>query len=128
MQRIACADQAFNPTLGSSRHEREWIFTYLGQLYNAEFITDVLRRVKGGKEANVYCCTSRTAQGEELLAAKLYRPRMFRNLRNDARYRQGRAVLDERGKMVRDERLLRPGGIPEAPPHSTIDYRIEKSS
>jgi RIO kinase 1 len=30
---------------------------------------------------------------EEFLAAKVYRPRMFRNLRNDARYREGRPVL-----------------------------------
>ena len=30
----------------------------------------------------------------------------MRQLRNDARYRQGRSYLDDRGKVVRDERLL----------------------
>ncbi|MCC7362424.1 MAG: hypothetical protein IT317_23290 [Anaerolineales bacterium] len=74
--------------------------------YDDKQITDVLARVKGGKEANVYCCAAHPATGLALIAAKLYRPRQFRNLRNDARYRQGRAILDERGKVVRDEGLL----------------------
>ncbi len=100
------ADQAFNPTLGSSRHEREWIFTYLGQLYNAEYITDVLRRIKGGKEANVYVCEAHPSTGKDFLAAKLYRPRMLRNLRNDARYRANRHILDEFGKVVHDAGVL----------------------
>ena len=69
-------------------------------------LTDVLCRVKGGKEANVYCCQSHPGVGMELLAAKLYRPRMLRNLRNDARYRQGRDYLDEFGKVIHDSRLL----------------------
>jgi RIO kinase 1 len=46
-------------------------------------------------------------EGEELVAAKLYRPRMFRNLRNDVRYRQNREVLNEYGKEVDDHRLNR---------------------
>jgi RIO kinase 1 len=100
------ADQAFNPSLGSSRHEREWIFTYLGQLYNTEFITDVLRRIKGGKEANVYVCAAHASTGQDYLAAKLYRPRMLRNLRNDSRYRANRNILDEFGKVVHDHGVL----------------------
>jgi RIO kinase 1 len=96
------ADAAFNPTLGASRHEREWIFTYLGQLYESEYITDVLRRVKGGKEANVYVCQAHPSTQREFLAAKLYRPRMMRNLRNDARYRTNRTFLDSFGKVVQD--------------------------
>src|SRR5436305_757337 len=39
-----------------SKHELEWILTYLGGFYDDHLITDVLRRVKGGKEATVYCC------------------------------------------------------------------------
>ena len=66
----------------------------------------MLSRVKGGKEANVYCCAAHPATGLDLIAAKIYRPRLFRQLRNDSRYRQGRSYLDERGKVVRDERLL----------------------
>ena len=94
------ASEAFAPSLGASRHEREWIFTYLGPYYEKQLLLDVLRRVKGGKEANVYVCKAHPSLGIDLLAAKLYRPRHFRNLRNDARYRANRNILDERGKVV----------------------------
>ena len=47
---------AFNPTFSSSRYERVWILTYLGPFYDRRLISDVLRKVKGGKEATVYCC------------------------------------------------------------------------
>jgi RIO kinase 1 len=99
-------EAVFNPTFLSSKHEREWILNYLGHFYDDKQITDVLSRVKGGKEANVYCCAAHPATGLDLIAAKIYRPRQFRQLRNDLRYRQGRSYLDERGKVVRDERLL----------------------
>src|SRR5258708_25121757 len=99
-------EAVFNPTFTSTKHEREWILNYLGHFYDDKQITDVLSRVKGGKEANVYCCAAHPATGLDLIAAKIYRPRMFRQLRNDSRYRQGRSYLDERGKVVRDERLL----------------------
>jgi RIO kinase 1 len=97
---------AFRPSFTGSFYEREWILSYLGYFYNDQQITDVLHRVKGGKEANVYCCAAHPDTGYDLLAAKVYRPRMFRQLRNDARYRQGRALLSERGKVVRDDGLL----------------------
>ena len=99
-------EAVFNPTFTSSFHEREWILNYLGFFYDDKQITDVLSRVKGGKEANVYCCAAHPGTGLELIAAKIYRPRAFRQLRNDSRYRQGRGYLDERGKVVRDEKLL----------------------
>jgi RIO kinase 1 len=100
------ADEAvFSPTYQGSRFEREWILNYLGTFYDQSLLLDVLRRVKGGKEANVYCCQGHPATGMPLLAAKLYRPRMLRNLRNDARYRQGRDYLDEYGKVIRDHGL-----------------------
>jgi RIO kinase 1 len=97
---------AFDPSFRASRHERAWIQEYLTPLYNDHLITDVLRPIKGGKEATVYCCEAHPATGVAVLAAKLYRPRMFRNLRNDAQYRAGRIVLDEDGKQVRDGRRL----------------------
>ncbi len=100
------AESVFRPTFTGSRYEREWILDYLGRFYDDKQITDVLGRVKGGKEANVYCCAAHPATGLELIAAKVYRPRAFRQLRNDARYRQGRELLDERGKTVRDGGLL----------------------
>ena len=66
----------------------------------------MLRKVKGGKEANVYCCVPGTAAGDGLIAAKVYRPRQFRNLRNDSLYREGREILGARGQPVRDRRAL----------------------
>lgn len=87
----------FNPTYSGSRHEHEWIINYLGGFYEDGIITDVLRQVKGGKEATVYCCAAAPAMDAELIAAKIYRPRMFRNLRNDWLYRQGRDERDSAG-------------------------------
>jgi RIO kinase 1 len=98
--------QTFTPSFQPARHERVWLLDYLSYFYETQVITDVLSKVKGGKEANVYCCTGHSSTGMDLIAAKVYRPRMFRNLRNDARYRQGRAVLDEDGKAVHSRREL----------------------
>jgi RIO kinase 1 len=97
----------FNPSFTGSRHEREWLLTYLSPFYDDHLISDVLRQVKGGKEANVYCCRAHPDTGLDLIAAKVYRPRMFRTMRTDAQYKQGRAVLDSQGKAVRDARLLK---------------------
>jgi len=97
----------FMPTFQATDHERFWILNYLEEFYNNQVITDVLSKVKGGKEANVYCCTAHPSTGFDLVAAKLYRPRMFRNLRNDARYRQGREVRDQDGKVARSSREMR---------------------
>lgn len=96
----------FSPTYQGARYERAWILNYLGAFYDDGQILDVLYKVRGGKEANVYCCEAHPDTGLSLLAAKVYRPRMFRNLRNDARYRQRRVILDENGKRVKDSRLL----------------------
>lgn len=101
------SDVRFNPTFSSSRYERQWILDYLGVFYDNEQITDVLHLVKGGKEANVYCCTAHPSTGLRLIAAKVYRPHMFRRLRNDAQYRQGRAILNASGHVVRDSRAMR---------------------
>jgi RIO kinase 1 len=97
---------AFTPTFTSSRYEREWILNYLGPFYDDKHIADVLCKVRGGKEANVYCCLAHPSTDLDLIAAKIYRPRMFRNLRNDARYRQGRPILDDQGVVIHDGHLL----------------------
>lgn len=97
---------AFNPTFSSSRYERTWILNYLGPFYDKQLIADVLHKVKGGKEATVYCCAGGVKAEMELVAAKVYRPRQLRNLRNDALYRQGREVLGARGQPLRDRRAL----------------------
>jgi len=95
--------QNFSPSFQPSGHEHIWLLNYLEEFYNTKVITDILGKVKGGKEANVYCCTAHPSTGLDLIAAKVYRPRMFRNLRNDARYRQGRALTED-GKMVHSRR------------------------
>ena len=92
--------QHFSPSFQPARHERIWLLEYLEVFYNALIIDDILGKVQGGKEANVYCCAAHPTTGLELVAAKVYRPPMFRSLRNDARYRQGRAVMNEFGKSV----------------------------
>lgn len=96
--------QAFNPTFHASRYEREWILNYLGPFYEEHLITDVLRQVKGGKEATVYCCRAHKSTGVKYIAAKVYRPQMFRALKNDAQYRRGREFVDTEGKQVRGRR------------------------
>ncbi|MCA9978504.1 MAG: hypothetical protein KC413_22240, partial [Anaerolineales bacterium] len=97
----------FQTTYTPSRHEEGWLLESLRDFYNQELISDVLGLVKGGKEASVYRCAAHQATGETWLAAKVYRPRMFRNLRNDKQYRQGRLTLDGNGRAVnpRDVRL-----------------------
>ncbi len=87
--------------------EGEWLVEHLLRFYQAKVITRVLRRVKGGKEANVYCCQAHPDTGLEFIAAKIYRPRMLRALRNDSQYRAGRPVLNSAGSVVgaRDWRL-----------------------
>lgn len=93
--------------LDATNEERAYLMEQLSLFHGARLITKVLRRVKGGKEANVYCCAAHPETGLDLIAAKVYRPRQFRNLKNDAQYREGRALLNVKGEAVdpRDWRL-----------------------
>lgn len=99
----------FETTYHPSKYERGWLLESVQMLYNQQFITDVTAQVKGGKEASVYCCTAHASTGVDLLAAKVYRPRMFRQLRNDKMYRQGRDVIMSDGTRLNgnDDRELR---------------------
>ena len=99
----------FTTTYHPSKYEAGWLLQSLKTFYNQPLITDVLTLIKGGKEANVYRCKAHPSTGVEFLAAKVYRPRMFRNLRNDKMYRQGRETLTEDGKTVKktDHRIMR---------------------
>lgn len=99
----------FETTYQPSLYEEEWLLSSLRPFYEMALITDVLSLVKGGKEASVYRCAAHESTGETFLAAKVYRPRKFRNLRNDKLYRQGREVLTLDGKPVdpRDIRTVR---------------------
>lgn len=95
------AKEPFQPGALVGRRDGEWVLSSLTHFYEQDLIADVLREVKSGKEATVFCCTAGPASSNELLAAKIYRPRMFRSLSNDAVYREGRVVRNEAGRNVR---------------------------
>lgn len=90
--------------LDPHHYERQWVIDSVAPFYHDNVITDVTRRVKAGKEANVYCCTGNPATGLPLLAAKLYRPRILRTLKNDAIYKAGRMLRGEDGKLLKGRR------------------------
>lgn len=99
----------FQTTYKPARHETVWLYDSVKTFYQQAMITDILSMVKGGKEASVYRCLAHDSITDEFLACKVYRPRMFRNLRNDKMYREGREVLTETGRPVaaRDVRTIR---------------------
>lgn len=108
---VAGFDTTYTPT----RFEAEWLHESLTAFFEQDLITDVEARVQGGKEANVYRCTAHPSLGVPWVAAKVYRPRKFRNLRNDAMYREGRRILTEENGQVKkvkatDTRILRAVG------------------
>lgn len=92
-----------------ARFEAGWLVDSLKIFFDQHLINDILANIKGGKEASVYRCAADPTTGETLLAAKVYRPRMFRNLSNDRMYRDGRAILTAEGRPVKanDHRLMR---------------------
>jgi RIO kinase 1 len=94
------AGDELNFSYNASRHEREWIINSLGGFYDQQWFDDVLLLLKGGKEASVYQCLANDTTGTDYLAAKIYRPRRFRNLKNDHLYREGRVRLDEDGNEI----------------------------
>lgn len=96
----------FQLTYSASRHERSWIIDSLSEFFDQEWFSDILRLVKGGKEASVYQCRAKTALQAPFLAAKVYRPRRFRNLKKDHLYREGRQNLDESGNAITNAGML----------------------
>jgi RIO kinase 1 len=98
---------SFEFTYRASRHEQGWLLSSLGGFYERGWIADILRLVKGGKEASVYQCTSGQAVEAPILAAKVFRPRQFRNLKKDHLYRLDREVLDENGNRIVDLGMLK---------------------
>jgi len=100
------AESDFHFTYQASRHEAVWINSSLGGFHQQQWLDDVLGLVKGGKEATVYLCSANPSIGTDYLAAKVYRPRMFRNLKNDAVYQQGRLKLDGSGNQITNKGML----------------------
>lgn len=94
-------------TYEASRHEEWWLLDSLGPFFDEQWFDDVLRIVKGGKEASVYLCKANPSADIPLLAAKVYRPRSLRNLRKDHIYREGRARLDHNGLVIFKDRQTR---------------------
>ena len=80
----------------------EVLLAHLNPLIEDGFIEEIIRPIKAGKEAVVYCCRAPQAMGGELIAAKIYRPVERRSFKRDAVYQQGR----ERGARP-DARTLR---------------------
>ena len=99
-------DERFNITYHAARHEAQWLRESLESFYLQKWFDDVLRMVKGGKEASVYLCLGNATTGLDYLAAKVYRPRRFRNLKNDWIYREGRANLDENGNEITNHGMM----------------------
>ncbi len=83
-------------------YEKQWLEQSLLEFYQQRYISDVNALVKGGKEANVYRCAPHTDVFTGWIAAKVYRPKMFRTLRNDAIYRKGRAVLNIDAQSIKE--------------------------
>jgi len=94
------SSRSFDFTYKAARFEEWWLLESLGDFYEHQWISDVLRRVKGGKEASVYMCRGGEAIGPKLVTAKVYRPRELRNLKNDSIYRTGRIDLDMSGNAI----------------------------
>jgi RIO kinase 1 len=97
----------FDFTYQASRNERAWLTDSLSYFYEQHWFDDVLHLVKGGKEASVYQCAGNQTTGVDFVAAKVYRPRRFRNLKNDHLYREGRDRLNDEGNVIQDGRMYR---------------------
>ncbi|MGJ3238572.1 MAG: RIO1 family regulatory kinase/ATPase [Anaerolineae bacterium] len=87
----------------NDHHENQWLQDSLISFFYEDLLVDVLTKVKGGKEASVYLCAGHESSGHRWIAAKVYRPRMFRNLRNDKMYREGRSAIGANGKEINDK-------------------------
>ncbi len=79
----------------------------LEQFANAGYITDVVNRVKSGKEATVFCCRAHPSTGHELVAAKVY------TIGIGAHYRMSKIYADGRFRVYkpdsRQERAIKSG-------------------
>ena len=70
----------------------------LEQLQDDGVIDEALGRLKSGKEADVWL----VRHGAEVLCAKVYKDRQFRSFRNNAGYKEGRAVRSSRTQRAID--------------------------
>jgi RIO kinase 1 len=101
------SESPFDPSFQGTRSEKQWIRESLEGFWRDRWFTDILYRVRPGKEATVYCCPAGAGIGVEYVAAKVYRPRKFRAMTNDWLYKQGRLTIGTDGKEARDARTLK---------------------
>ena len=107
VQRQDDSRQTYSFTYHPARFEEGWLLDSLGYFFEQRWISDVLSKIKAGKEASVYLCRSGDQVKSALVAAKVFRPRMRRNLKNDQLYRLDREVLDENGNRIHDLGMLK---------------------
>jgi RIO kinase 1 len=72
--------------------ERIYLIESLGAFFEDQWLSDILYKVRVGKEATCYCCRAHPETGMDLIAAKVYRPGALRAMRNDWYYRIGREL------------------------------------
>jgi RIO kinase 1 len=98
---------SFSPSLNARKAERLWLTRELGPFHQREVIADVVERIRAGKEATVYICTTPAGSARERIAAKLYHASSHRTAANKQLYQLGRDVLDSEGRPVlaRDWRM-----------------------
>lgn len=107
LSELAEQENEFDISYTASKHEKEWLTASLRDFYQQQWFDDIIRLIKGGgKEASVYQCLANSTSERQFLAAKVYRPRKFRQLRNDSLYREGRLHLDDEGHEIHDEGAL----------------------
>ncbi len=106
---VGALEDGFNTTYRPGIFEEGWLLNSLRPFHEMGLLADVLSRVKGGKEANVYRCRGSQLTDGALLAAKVYRPQMFRTMKNDHVYREGRHILSAGGGALKktDHREMR---------------------
>jgi RIO kinase 1 len=97
----------FSPSLNARKAERIWLIQQLGPFHQRELISDVVERIRAGKEATVYVCTTPPGSKHARMAAKVYHATSRRTPANKQLYQVGRSVLDSSGRPVaaRDWRL-----------------------
>ncbi len=96
-------EEDFRISYTPARYEAIWLKDSLQPFFTQALLEDVLALVKGGKEANVYLCKATPTMPTPYIAAKVYRPRQFRNLRNDKMYREGRELLSGLGIPIKNQ-------------------------
>jgi RIO kinase 1 len=79
-----------------TRDEQPLLLSMLDSFLDSGAIAEVLEFVKGGKEATVFRCRA----GNHFVAAKVYRPRKYRNFKDDADYQNGRVIGDARARRA----------------------------